>query len=580
MGAILAPFWPPISYLIRVYETKPEQVLEILENLPKTSNPHILEGIMDVVLKSDSVEVVNRLSSGILSFLDHAIWGQDKIIELLKKPFLFDRRLAKFTSAFLRKLVSFVPDPDVKEKQAHRLENREDGETRLETSPESSPGFEEWEYWTTELKPSPLFDQWEYEQILEDGIRPLCEKEPYQIARIFIDATASMIRLSKHQEDLNKEGDEDYSEIWCRRLNEVDDLGYSESKEMLVHTLTFACEKVFEKAPGSVDVLDEALRNQRWRVFKRLRQHLYALNPNEQTLPWIREFILEYKDYDKWEYDFEFQQMIREACDHFGVSLLDEEERTTIFEAILSGPSREDFREGDQFSEEGFQKWQHNFHRMQLRPFAPLLTGKYQSRFHELEDAEEKPLSDEDYSPFGKSESRMVSNRSPRSSEELGGLGDEELLRYINTWQEEHRDKDDWSVKINIGALADAFQTVFKDTIISDEKRLPFWMENRDLIERPVYVRAIVRAIQEHVKEQHYERLELWFGFCEWVLSHTDAKRDQGERSDESREHPDWGSSRRAVGDFIGECLKEDMNIPFTAREFSGKYSQIAMHAI
>ena len=64
------PLWSPISYLIRVYETKPKRVLEILENLPETSNPHILEGSMDVILKADSVEVVNRLSSKILSFLE------------------------------------------------------------------------------------------------------------------------------------------------------------------------------------------------------------------------------------------------------------------------------------------------------------------------------------------------------------------------------------------------------------------------------------------------------------------------------------------------------------------------------
>lgn len=473
----------------------------------------------------------------------------NKIIELIKKPFLFDRELADFTPSLLNKLIGFLPDPKTEEKQARQLETPKD--------------------WTTELKPSPRFDQWKYEEILEDGIRPLCEKEPYQIARILLDATASMIRLSKHQEELDKEGDEDYSEIWCQRLNELDDLGYGESKEVLVHTLTFACEKVFEKTPESVDVLDEALRNQQWRVFKRLRQHLYALNPNEQTLPWIREFILEHKDYDKWKYDYEFQQMIRTACDHFGARLLDEEERTTIFEAILSGPSREDFREwmGERFTEEGFQQWQHNFHRMQLRPFARLLTGEYHSYFQELEDAKEKPLSDGDYSPFGKTEVRMISNRSPSSPEELAGLGEEELLTYINAWQEEHHDENDWSVKINIEALADAFRTVFKDTIIPNEERLAFWLENRERIERPVYVRAIVQAIQEHVKDQHYEQLDLWFKFCDWVLSHPDTERDQGEGGDESREQPDWGSSRRAVGDFVGECLKEDMNVPFTARE-------------
>ena len=71
-GDYREPCWPPISYLVRVYETKPERVLEVLENLPKTSNPHILEGIMDVALKANSVEAVNRLSSKILSFVEQA----------------------------------------------------------------------------------------------------------------------------------------------------------------------------------------------------------------------------------------------------------------------------------------------------------------------------------------------------------------------------------------------------------------------------------------------------------------------------------------------------------------------------
>lgn len=71
-GGYRIPFWPQINYLVRVYETKPERVLEILENLSATSNPHILEGIIDAVLNANSVEAVERLSSGILSFVENA----------------------------------------------------------------------------------------------------------------------------------------------------------------------------------------------------------------------------------------------------------------------------------------------------------------------------------------------------------------------------------------------------------------------------------------------------------------------------------------------------------------------------
>ena len=35
---------------------------------------------------------------------------------------------------------------------------------------------------------------------------------------------------------------------------------------------------------------------------------------------------------------------------------------------------------------------------------------------------------------------------------------------------------------------------------------------------------------------------------------------------EESRENPDWHNSRRAIGDFIGVCLQEEVNVPLSAR--------------
>lgn len=123
-GGYRTPFWPPIDYLVRIYEDKPSVVLEQLEKLTSTNNSHILESIMNVVLKADSVEVVNRLSSSIFSYIDSVAWRrQDRIIELLKKPFLFDETLANFTPLLLSKLVSFLPDPSAKQKQDRRSEN-------------------------------------------------------------------------------------------------------------------------------------------------------------------------------------------------------------------------------------------------------------------------------------------------------------------------------------------------------------------------------------------------------------------------------------------------------------------------
>lgn len=550
-GHYIVPWWPPLEYLIRIFDAAPAEVMGIISELPNTDNFRVLEGILKIVLKADSTDALLRFSRFITAFIDNCRWGHELIISLLKKPFIFDAHLSEVTPALLLKIVEFRRDPREQEKRSRRKDNSEARNTSIE--------------------PIPRFDQWEYQQILEKGVRPLAEHEPYQVSRILIDAVASMIRLGMHPEDFEKGSDQDYSEIWCRRLDKPD-RDYQDAKETLVQTLTYACEQVYENAPESIDALDQALRNHRWKVFKRLRQHLYASHPNDQTLPWIREQILGHADYPKWEHHFEFQLMIRKASEHFGPRLLSAEERKGIFDAILGGPSKESFREniGERYSEEVFQQRQRYFHRMQLRPFAALLSGDVRRYFDELEgESSAEAVTDDSYSPYGRVTSGWVSQESPKTVEDLESFTDDELLAYLNDWNDEHRDKDNWLVEINISALAGVFQSLFKEKIVPDGERLDFWLANRDRIARPVYVAAMLKAMLELVKEKNFDKLDQWLEFCAWVLSHPDTVRVEGqpEPRDESRDHPDWGSSRRAVVDFIDACVNKDTDAPITARD-------------
>ena len=401
---------------------------------------------------------------------------------------------------------------------------------------------------------------------MSEGIRPFAKKEPYQVALILIDTTANMIRLRAHQDRLDKE--QDFSDIWFARLYETDK-NYSNPDETLVHTLTFACEMVFEKSHEAIVDLDKLLRKQKGKIFKRLRQHLYAEYPNEQTKPWIRELILEREDYHQWEHSYEFQQMIRSACEHFGETLLTKEERTQIFDAICSGPPKKDSQEwlGEEFTEELFHERQYYFHRQQFTPFASVLFGEYETYFQKLKSEADDPISDEDYPPFA-IKSGSVSNLSPYSSEDLANLTDEKLLTRINNWEEENKSSErDLFVRITVEALADTFQTVFKESIIPNPDRLKFWMENREKIERPIYIRAMIDAMQADVKTKNFNKLDEWLAFSEWVLTYPAGEYNDGyRRSDESRENPDWSRTRRSIGAFIGVCFEEDVNVPITAQ--------------
>ncbi len=535
-------YWPPITYLQRVANISPQLVIDTVLSIRSTDNPLILHSIAEIALQVTPVERSLKLKEYVFDYINnpHEYPQSNTVLKLIERWGVASNDTTSATLKLIEDVVKFQPAP------------------AMEVNPDDL---------TAVLEPAPRFQPYEYQEILNEGIRPLAERRPYPVARILIDAVSTMIRLKEHE--ANPDNEEGASEFWCSRL---DGVGFvpPDSKEMLVQTLTFACQQVYEKPPESIAMLDAALSNQRWKIFKRLRQHLYALHPSEQTRPWIQQFILAHQDYAKWAHRYEFQRMIRCACEHFGVELLTEEQRTEIFDAILSGPSKASSRNriGDNFTEDIFQQEQRIFHRRQFRPFASVLFGEHKNYFHELESESKNSIKDEDYLfSWVRGEGGTVSYRSPKSPEDLENFSDEELLAYINQWQEEHCDENDWLVKINIQALAGAFKTVFKETIIPANDRLRFWLENRDRIQRPVYLCAMVNGMEECAKEKDFKKINQWLDFCEWVLSHPSEKPLGGTRfDDESRENPNWHSSRRAVGDFVRTCLSEDMNAPISGR--------------
>ena len=270
--------------------------------------------------------------------------------------------------------------------------------------------------------------------------------------------------------------------------------------------------------------------------------------------------------------------MIRKACEFFGDSLLSESERSKIFSAILDGPSQEDFRnwinsiERD-YSDEDFQKRKRHFHRKQLRPFSELIQSSNedikQYYFDDLETEERiEPITDDHYSPYRIS-SGTVDYRSPKSIENLQSLTDEEVLAYLNEWDEESRGegKDSFEL-ITMSALSDVFQSLLERYILPDNARLDFWMKNRNKITRPIYLASIVKAMQATVQKKNFVDLDRWIEFCGWVLTHLDPGRIEGqpEPQAQSADYPDWGVPRRAVVDFIDTCVTEGIDVPITAR--------------
>ncbi len=534
-GQIHVPSWWPMRYLSRMAALAPDEVIAIAQQFPRFNNPSISDEILNIALQLPGEQSAQLLPEVLRCTRASTPNLSHRLPDLLAHWTEEGQTAAALELA--KRVVYFAPDPERDEKETRRRENPHD--------------------WMTALQPVPRLEQWDYMQLMEQGMRQFAAAEPYQSARLLISAVNRLIRQTLHQDELDRDGDEDYSQIWYQRVDGPS-AEVLQPSETLVFTMTYACEQVWESDPDSAAALDEELRNRRWRIFRRLRQHLYALHPDERTKPWIRQEILQHQGHGHRQYHYEFQQMLRSAFETLGYDLLTEEELMPIFEAILGGPDQDAARRsmGEHHSEELLERRRRNFHRMQLQPFRNVLFGRFRDYLQDLEQEAGRLVSDEDYMPVGPMRAGMISGHSPISVAELAGLEDEDLLSYINNWDDEHVDTEDWLVETTIDALSDAFGQLFQQAIIPTPARLHFWLENRHRIERPIYVRKMLDAMNPRVATQDLSDLDRWLDFCEWVLSHPDRERQPSvEPSDRTRDNPYWGDCRRAVGDLMGRVI-------------------------
>ena len=139
---------------------------------------------------------------------------------------------------------------------------------------------------------------------------------------------------------------------------------------------------------------------------------------------------------------------------------------------------------------------------------------------------------------------------------------------YVRTLVNRTPGEDSWLEEINVPALAEAFQSMARDVVITDDHRFSFWVDNRDRIEKPIFVKAMVEAMRESVASKNFSRLGQFMEFCQWVLSRPEHESGAGQwDSDQDKDAPGWHSSRRAVGDLVDSCLSEDVEAPIDFRE-------------
>ncbi len=519
-GGFQIPFWPESQYLARVAKEAPNDVVDVALQI-KTTNPHVLEDIVDMALAIQSVDLSKKLYGHAVLFAENKFvrWSGQKLSKLIAHWAKIGAKTEALELA--NKLTRLVPDPKAKEK-----------EETLRTDPHAM---------FVRLEPQSEYDFYVFKKFLEEGIQQLVEIAPWDTMRILSQNLSGAISLSFFEPE--KALAYDASDFWCQHLKE-EDLYDHDAKAGLAHALTNACEVLLRKEPQRIDDLDNYLRQYHWYFFKRLRWFLYAEFPRLSKVLMGTE-ANSFDGYYDGEYGFEFATMLRAASE---ANSLSDSDLRQIFEMIERGPDMEAYKKwhGETASEEQMQSYKEHFYVRQLFPFVPVLPKfpefwvKYQAYSKNT-----RQLTFGDYYKvrMGGGEAQFIPDTSPISDDELKAKSDEELLEFLGGWKPPS--KRNVFHEPNMLGLAKAF------TVLLNQQPDRFLgLSDRMTIANPTGVRDFLRFLLERAKQKLSLPWEKIIRLCQWII-------EQPSRHEESNHdfwrdgEPDFTACRQLIAELF-----------------------------
>jgi hypothetical protein len=540
-GTTIYPRSLQLRGLLNLVSNAPEEALKILEDLPASSNPNVIDQIMRCIAAINLESLIPRCSRVVkrritLDSGSHWVWI-DEILRLWFELGRFDESI-ELLSTHIDSLIS------------QRKDRYGSG------------------------------DGWQFSEIDRNLVEPLIKLKPVKMAGILFNSLLAWksrdIKLSSADPTLIEKSlsedsvslDHGPSSYWLEdfrlRTSRIHEL-----EEILATRLFEIGTSIFKNGEQStMREFDELLRSDTWELFTRLRWQLYADHP-EKTLEWARtDFIPRVPILGHFEgsHSFEMAQMLEAHSKKHGDRFLSPSEVEQAYSNVMAGPIDHD---GNRDSDERFIQV---FYRRQLHPIQNLLAGPALDTYEKLSaDKPELPVSS--YKPFSSGgEARTIEHVAPKQADGMASMPAEDLWLFLNTWKPEgnRHESDHWWVEEHISALG----TKFADLIVSDPDRFQASTEWWKRLTRPVILYQpldhAIKRISKEAKEDSNAGLppenewRNWFGLADWIsiqggtATPTDSEANDTVRSEDK----DWNWSRIMAVKFLGAAITPRYPVP------------------
>lgn len=512
------PFWPQSQYLARMAKKIPNQVLEVILEIPDTGNIRIYEDLVDAALNMPAelaANLVEKAKSWASSPYQHRL--PEKLGALLIH--LSNGGKVDQAIELARVLLEILPDP------------RFDGTSRREDRYYNSP------------EPKTRFEIWLYEEILK-------KLYPHFVRAARIPALELLCDLLETAICLSRKNTDEHSHIWRRSIEEHPHY-YSDAKNILVTAIRDAALLLVRENKANVKEIVNILENRSLWVFKRIAVHLLHHFPN--AAPDL--IISQLTNRTLFDNPSKCPEYVRLLSEHFGNLPL--EQRQKILDWIETGPDvqlyikRREQNTGKRPTDKEVESYRKHWQRERLAWIKSHLPEDWKSRYESLVTELGEP------DCTNNSTTVWVGPTSPIDTEVLRQMSVAEIVEFLSTWKPSHEP---------MAPSPEGLGRILATVVSEVPERFAIEAERFKGLDA-TYVRSFLHGLCDALKQNRTFEWTPVLNLCQWVVNQP---RDIPRRKNEiiKDADPHWGWTRTTIARLLSEGFKSGAGaIPYKYRE-------------
>lgn len=346
----------------------------------------------------------------------------------------------------------------------------------------------------------PRFNLWHYARIIRKNVPAVTKASGGDALTLLCDVLEEALGFSRSG-DGEDEGLRDY---W---RPSIDGGRTDRVLDALVSGVRNVAEQIAGADPSQIPAVVETLERRRGRIFRRLALHALHSFP-DAAAGLAAERLTDRRYFENEGLRREYNALLKSRF-----SRLDEGERAQILSLIEEGPPYvEEFKEGfeswygRQIAESDVEEYVDKWKLERLDPIREALTGEWKETSERLEKKYGRQGPDEGLPYLVRDAKEYVS---PRSAEELGSMGLDEIVSYLESWQPSESPE---------GHSLLGLESSLRTTIINAPELFSRGAGKfRNL--RPEYVRALISGLSYALDQGRAIDWDPVLGLCLFVAS-------------------------------------------------------------